>query len=123
MSGMSALSLFDFAEYKAFVRARNESTPNHGRGELAKISRAIGVHKTTLSQIFKGSKDLSLEQAHKLARYFELSIGETSYFLLLVDTGRAGSEDLRQHFAGQIQERQKEHRKLANRVARSRAIE
>jgi len=119
---MRTLRIFDFEDYKVYVRARIEASPNRGRGELTRISHATGAHKTTLSQVFKGDKELSLEQALKLARYLELNGAETEYFVLLVDAARAGSEDLKKHFEKQLADRREAHRKLINRVTRSREL-
>ena len=112
---MPVLSLFSFSDYKAFIRTWIEQLPKQGRGEFARISRVTGIHKTTLSQIIKGSKDLSLEQAIKVTRHLGLNRIETEYFILLVDRARAGSEELRRHFEGLIEERRQAHSQLVNR--------
>ena len=55
--------IFEFDSYKDYVKTHVESLPNGGRGEWGRIARAIGVNSTMVSQIFKGPKDLSIEQA------------------------------------------------------------
>lgn len=114
-------SIYHFQDYRAYLRARIESSTAK-RGQLARISEAAKIHKTTLSQIFHGSKDFSLEQAFRVGEYLALRPDENEYLLLLVNYARAGTQELRESFKRQIVARQKAHQKLSNRVTRSREL-
>lgn len=123
------MSVFDFANYKLYVLKRISQLPSHGRGEFRRISVYLRLHPTMISQIFKGDKNLSREQALELCVYWGLSALESEYFLLLVDFGRAGSARLKAHTQNQIDLLKAKSLKLVNRIpsegaltAESRAI-
>ncbi len=119
---ITILGIFQHRDYRAFLRAWIDAAPKAGRGQLTRISEAAQIHKTTLSQVFSGAKELSLEQGHRITQYIGLNQAETDYFLLLVEHERAGSASLREHFARQIEEKQKSHQQLSQRVTRSREL-
>jgi uncharacterized protein (TIGR02147 family) len=110
------MSLFEFDDYKLFVNSRLAELPSKGRGEFQRIARALSVHPTLVSHIFRGEKDLTLEQATSLSHHFGLTTMETDYFLLLVTYSRAGSKALKQVLERQIQSQKKQSRELVNRV-------
>lgn len=100
--------IFDFSNYKKYVRSWIESQPQKGYGQSSKIADALGISAVLVSQIFKGEKNLSLEHAFLLTEYLGLSSSERDYFLLLVNFEKAGSQKLRDHFHQQIKRIQKE---------------
>ena len=71
---------------------------SRGRGEFRRISLALGMHTTLVSQVFRGRKSLTEEQAGGLARYMGLGTLETDFLLKLVQRERSGSEELRKIF-------------------------
>lgn len=90
------MSLFDHDDYKQFVERWLGQLPSGKRGQFRRMALHLRVHPTLMSQIFRGSRDLTLEQAFDLATYLKLTEVETEYFLTLVGQNRAGSERLRQ---------------------------
>jgi plasmid maintenance system antidote protein VapI len=115
-------SVFDHSDYRSYLRRWIDASPKGGRGQISRIAEAAGVHKTTLSQIFSGTKELSLEQAHRVTQYLGLARGETEYFLLLVEHERAGSAALKEVFRAQMEERKAARQQLSTRVTRSREL-
>lgn len=103
------LFIFKYSDYKAFVRDWVKSRP---RGEYRKISAAVGVSSTLISQVFNGEKDLNAEQACELGEYLGLNPSESRYLSLLVDFARAGSVKLRKRLREQIVEQQREHSEI-----------
>src|SRR5476649_2027297 len=89
------MRVFDFIDYKAFLRTRVESMPKHGRGQYQKIASHLNVHSTMISQVFGGDKNLSLEQACSLCEFLGLGDLETEFFVALVSRERAGSKSLK----------------------------
>lgn len=69
--------------------------PRRGRGELTKIAAALRVHPTFISQVFRGPRELSLEQAALLAYHLQLSEPEREFFIDLVGLSRAGNDPLK----------------------------
>jgi transcriptional regulator with XRE-family HTH domain len=114
--------IYEFTDYKHFVTAWIAEQAKGGRGQFVKLAEASGLHKASISHIFKGEHSLSPEQAHRIALHLGLDAGETSYFLLLVNYGRAGSASLRDFLKKQVEEVRADRAKLSSRVTRSREL-
>lgn len=117
-----SVSIFDFEDYKAYIHQRIEEMPNRGRGEWARIAKALRLHPTRVSQIFKGEIQLSPEQACTLTNFLGLSAIESEYFMVLVQLGRAGSHDLEQMLKRQIQKIRDQAKQLVNRISREKVL-
>ena len=92
MSKQSNGSLFSLDDFRPYMRAWAQS---RGRGEFRKISTALGMHTTLLSQVVTGRKCFTEEQASRLCGYMALSPLETDYFMALILRERAGTADLK----------------------------
>lgn len=98
------MEIFEYSDYKSFVKSTIQSRPKAGRGQYRKMAEALGVTSVLISQIFSGPKDLTIEQAHDLTQFFGLSNLEKKYFLLLVQKERAGTHGLKQFIDQQLEE-------------------
>lgn len=96
-------NLFEFADYKAYIRDWIESRPNGGRGVKSMLAEKARCHLAYISQVLTGSSHFSLEQAESLNELLEHGEDESHFFILLVEFGRAGTAPLRKHFERQIQ--------------------
>jgi uncharacterized protein (TIGR02147 family) len=96
-------------DYRAAIRARIQSMPARGHGQLVKIARHLGVHPTLITQIFKGDKCLSPEHALLIAEYLGLSELETEYFLALVELDRAGHHKLKSRILARLEKIRGQH--------------
>jgi uncharacterized protein (TIGR02147 family) len=94
------------------VKAR----PNNGRGEFKRISEFLGVSSVLVSQIFKGPKDISIEQGHKLGSYFGFIDLEKRYFVSLISHARAGTFELKKFYEKELNELREKSKLIANRV-------
>lgn len=92
------MRVYDFDDYKDFVRERIQSMPKRGHGQYLKISQFLNIHSTMVSQIFKGSAQMTPEHSLKFCEYLGLNEMETDYFLILVQRERAGTLDLKSIF-------------------------
>ena len=92
---MKEIRAHKFNNYKQFLLNLIESYPKRGRGLFLKIASYLNVHSTLISQVLRGSKDFTLEQAFKVAEFFALNRLDTDYFLTLVQLEKAGSHDLK----------------------------
>jgi uncharacterized protein (TIGR02147 family) len=119
MSKYSSESLFSMNDYRDFVRAWVQS---RGRGEYRRIAESLNMHTTLVSQVFKGHKSLTEEQASKLCSYMTLNAMETDYFLKLVQIERAGSERLRETFKRHLQQLRKQANEIRHRVPESKEL-
>lgn len=102
------VSVFKFLNYKEFINTRIEDLPKQGHGEYRRMSQALRVSTTMISQVFRGDKHLSLEMAADLCDYLHLDEGDSQYFLLLVEYEKAGSANLRTKLLRRLKEEQKQ---------------
>lgn len=116
------MSVFKYDKYKPYFHNLIENKGPSGRGEYRRISEALGVHPTMISQILSGEKDFTSEQIVKLAKYYGLGKTESKYLILLVEIARAGSVDLRQQLIEMKEEMQKKSLQLAERVQVSKGL-
>ncbi len=107
------MTVFDFDNYKEFVRAQVRLMPKGGHGMFQKIARALEIHSTMASHIFNGEKELNTDQALMLAKFFGLSESQTDYLISLVHRDRASTPALRGRLNRQIERSRKSASELA----------
>lgn len=112
------MSIFEFTDYKAYIRENLKKKPKKGHGEMLRLAEALSIHSTLVSQILKGSKNFTLEQAQGAAEYLGLIGLEADYFMNLVQLERAGTSKLKSYFKSQLEKQKAESLKLVKRVVR-----
>jgi uncharacterized protein (TIGR02147 family) len=110
------VSVWDYDDYKSFIKAWILAKPHRGHGAKAAMARAANCQTAYISQVVLAQAQLSLEQAEKIADFFEFLEDEKHYFLTLVQMGRAGTETLRQYFSKQLKAQQEKREQLKNRL-------
>lgn len=110
------MSVFDYDDYKLFFQDLIRSKGSAGRGEFRRISEALNVHPTMVSQILSGEKDFTLEQIVRLNKHYGFGKSESRYLIFLVEIARAGSEELKNELREMKDELQKKSLQLANRI-------
>jgi uncharacterized protein (TIGR02147 family) len=116
------MSVFQHTDYKESVLAILDSMPKKGYGQFRKIAQHLNINSVIVSQIFKGDRDLTEEQAFDLADYFGFTDLETKYFLLMVQVQRAGTQRLKQHLKKEMSEIKEKAQDLKNRVSREKIL-
>ena len=117
------MQAFEFDDYRALIRARFQSLPKHGRGELQKMANALKIHSTRISQILRGPTNLTPEQAAAAAVYLQLSELETEFFLALVNRERAGTQQLKRALEAQITKLRAQAKQMVHRLPRDKVID
>jgi uncharacterized protein (TIGR02147 family) len=111
---LEMVQIFDFNDYREYLRAWIEAQP--GRGTSGRLAEAMGISPSMMSLTMKGEKNLSAEQATELVEFLTLNDLEADYFFLLLELGKAGSHKLTQR----LQKKQKslllQARKISSRV-------
>jgi uncharacterized protein (TIGR02147 family) len=115
-------SLFEYRDYKAYLRAWIASRPGGGRGERSRLAERLRIHSAYISQVLRARAQLSLEQAIEASAHFGHSSEERRFFLLLVERARAGSPELERHFDEQIAGALEKRLNLKNRLEYKRAL-
>jgi uncharacterized protein (TIGR02147 family) len=116
------MTIFEFDDYKLYLRGWMRSRPHRGRGEVLRLAKAIGVHSTLVSQVLNGPKDFTLEQTQALGEHLGLIATESEYLMNLVQRERAGTPKLKKHFAGQLEKLKTQSLELSQRVKRDRVL-
>ena len=101
---MDNKTIFEFDDYKAYLKHFSARRPKGGRGFRAEIARCASCQTAYVSQVLNSNANFSLEQAQALNKLLLHNKEEGQYFLLLVQFHRAGSRDLRSHFQDLINE-------------------
>jgi len=108
-----AASIFESPDYKAYLTELGDSRP---RGFRKALAEATGCQTAYVSQVLNGHYHLSLEQAEAAARFLGFTRDETRYFVLLVESQRAGTATLRQLLLDQLQEMRERHLVIKERI-------
>ena len=112
---MVTLSIFDFRDYKLYLKAWLRARAKRGHREKSRIAEVIHCHSGYVSQVIEGSAHFSMEQAALLNQYLSHNTNESRFFLLLVQLARAGNNTLREHFEVELKEILDRHNLLRNR--------
>ena len=107
--------VFDFGSTSTFLSAilNDESTP---RGTRSLLADHLGVQKTFISLLSSGKQSMSLEQALKIAKFFNLNRDETYFLVTLAQINRTSDPELIKIFESQKEKIISKHNKIANRI-------
>jgi uncharacterized protein (TIGR02147 family) len=95
--------IYNYRDYKTYLRDRIDASPSGGRGIRSALSTAIGCQIAYVSRVLNGDAHFSLEQADSLNRFLSHLEEEGHFFILLVEFARAGTQTLRSYFERQIE--------------------
>jgi uncharacterized protein (TIGR02147 family) len=101
--------LYNFTEYKAFIRAMLEE--NKARGYQGKLAEGAGCQRSFLSQALNGPVEITPDHAAGMAKFWNLNDEESEYFLLLVSHSRAATAPLKRMIENRLESlrKMKEH--------------
>ena len=105
------MSIYRSTDYREIIAQliKDKKSENSKFG-LAQLAEGIGVQATYISRVVSGTRDLSQDQLHELAKYFALSEQERSFMLLLLEYSRTGLAWRKRELHRQIGAIQAEHR-------------
>lgn len=116
------LSIFEFTNYREYLEAWITSRPNGGHGQKGQIATHLAISSSLVSQVIKGDKTLTSDQAAALSDYLGLADLEADYLHLLVDVDRAATERWRNRLLKKIKALQEQSRRIGQRVPRHREL-
>lgn len=94
-------SVFDHDHSFSYLSKRL-SPPEGPRGAKARFAEHLRIKPAYLSQVLAKKVALSPEHADLANSYFNHSVEEADFFLLLVNRDRSGSQSLRRHYDRQV---------------------
>lgn len=116
MTIVTGMNLFEFEDYKTYVRERIENMPKKGRGEFRRIAEVLGVSSTIVSHVFKGDRHLTSDQALQLSIHLGLNPLETRFFLTLVSMERAATHQLKDYYREELKTLAEQSKAIKNRL-------
>ncbi len=116
------MNIFDYKNYKKYVNDRIQHMPKRGHGQYRKMSNFLAVNSVNVSQVFKGNRDLSIEQACELCEFFALSDLEAQYFVALVEYEKAGTHKLKKMVQSRLQELANKSQDLKQRLKQEKQL-
>jgi uncharacterized protein (TIGR02147 family) len=112
-------NVFDYEDYKLCVNDWISSQPRGGHGQLRQLASHLNVNSVVMSQVFRGARDITSEQAVGVARYMGLTVQERDFFILLIQRARAGSKELADIITTHIESARLRAQSLKNRIKHS----
>ena len=93
-------------EYTSYIEYLTDalSTSGETRGLRSQLAKALGCQSSFISQVLMARVHLSFEYALSASRFLNHSAEEKRFFMLLVQKGKAGSQDLEQYYQTEINE-------------------
>ena len=92
---MKSYDIFDFQDYRRYLNHFISQQPRQGRGLKNKMALFLGSPTSHISQVLSGKTHFTLEQSEELNVFLQHTEDEAHFFLLLVQTGRAGTVNLK----------------------------
>lgn len=117
------MNVFDYYDYKLCVNDWVSEQASGGHGQFRQLSLHLGINSVVISQVFRGDREITLEQAIGVTEFLGFNEIERDYFILLVQKARAGTVKLKSIFEKQIQESRKSAEHLKNRVKHQKLTE
>jgi uncharacterized protein (TIGR02147 family) len=117
-----SVSVFDFDDYKPFVREFIKQMPRAGRGQYRAMAKHLRVHTTLLSHVFRGTKELTAEQGCALASFLSLAELDADYLLALIESNRAGTRELQGAIARRLMQLRERRSQLEHRIPGARSL-
>lgn len=116
------VKIFDFTDYKGFLKAKEESLASFQRGFRSRMAEVLACQNAYISQILNTHANLSLEQALKLTNFLQLNEVESRYFVLLVEYARAGTVELQAFFRKDIEAVRESYLNIKERVPNAKRL-
>ncbi|WP_413578751.1 TIGR02147 family protein [Bdellovibrio sp. HCB290] len=110
-----ALNIFEFNDYRAFIKRWLEDAKTQKISNLTRLAEITQVHPTFLSHVLAGTKELSLEQAALISEHIGLTKIEQEYFFVIINLERAGNLKLKKYWQDKKSEIEVEKNRLSQR--------
>lgn len=116
-----AIDIFETHHYRDYLISK-VGGKDRRTGVKSRLAETLRCQASFLSQVLNGKAELTPEQAVEANRFFGHSPEEANFFILLVLQARAGSKDLRAHYAHQLREIQSRRLLLSKRLEKNNVL-
>ena len=90
------MTVFDFEDYREFLKAITHKLSSEKAGEMSRMAKALKVSTSFLSQVLQGNKNFSHDHAFLLSKYLRMTDFEHRYLIELVNLARATHPELKE---------------------------
>jgi len=90
------VTVFDFEDYREFLKAITHKLSSEKAGEMSRMAKALKVSTSFLSQVLQGNKNFSHDHAFLLSKYLRMTDFEHRYLIELVNLARATHPELKE---------------------------
>lgn len=113
---MARVSVYEYSDYKQFIRDWIERSPSGGRGLRKALAEAVGCQTPFITHVLSGENHFSAEQAEACASWMGLAEKDAEFFVLLVLHQRASTKALQRLWSRQISRRRDQQAVLKKRI-------
>jgi uncharacterized protein (TIGR02147 family) len=110
------MTIFEATDYKSWVNWTISKQAKGGRGQFARMAQFLRTSSAIITQVFKGDRDLTPDQAVLLAEFLGLTKLERQCLILLVNHSRAASVRYQKVLEDELAELRQNVRELKHRV-------
>lgn len=98
------MEIYDFDDYRDFLREFIKNSPQKGYGKHAEMAEACGMNPATVTLVLKKDRDFTLDQAFEVGSFLGLNSFEMDYFFTSVNLQRAGKVTVRNFLKKKLNE-------------------
>lgn len=110
-------TIFDYTNYRTYLKAWIKDQPKGGRGMQRKIAEVANCQPNFVSIVLTGDADLNSDHAQAINKLIGHSMDESRYFHLMINHARAGTPDLRDFLEQEMAAIRERHLNLKQRLA------
>lgn len=108
--------IYEYANYKAFLRDLIRRFPRRGRGQSRQLAEHLGVAPIVVSQVLARDRHFTVDQILKVSEFFGLDEKSSEYLILLVSRDRAETKSLKSFYTKKLEALKKETLDIKNLV-------
>lgn len=109
--------IVEFTNYKDFLKESFKKNPEGARGQAARLARHLKTGSIVVSQILRGDRHLTPDQAFETSAFLGLDDRASEYFMCMVCFARAEKKGLKEHYERKMDSIREEARKIQSSVA------
>lgn len=111
---MKSFNIFEHKNPQKALQNCIFSQPKRGRGLIQTLSNHLRISQPQMSQLFRGSKKYTVENAVAIAQYFKWTNEETNYWIALVEWDRAADYITKKYFENKMNEAKNRAQQIAD---------
>ncbi len=108
------INIFEYLDYRDVIK----NFSKFKKITYKTLATSAGIHTSYFSRVMQNLADFNLDQLYFIGKDLQLKDDELEYFFLLGKSQAAASQQVKKYFLTQIENLQKKHNKLINKLER-----